>query len=377
VGSLAPSADGNDVYVGGHDSVTHLKRNRGGRLAFGSCVADNGAYGCKAGEQASLGDVLGLAISADGRSVYAGSNARKNAITEFKRRPNGTLKYSGCIADSNAKPGTSGCSITPHRSLNDNEDLAVAPDGRNVYVASDGSSSLTAFARADDGALAYEECFSQSGRMGCKTTKNNALSGAIAVAVSADSRTVYLASDRSDSVSWFHRNSDGTLVFRGCVASAARHGCDRAPGLALDGPSDIATGPDAKFVYISASDGGAIGTFRRADSGALRFRRCMSVYSSQACDTVPGRVLNFPEGLEVSANGRWLYAASVFPGILSVYRVNARGTPVYKTCFRDGGRRGCQAPGKPSIGQPFGLAVDTNPASVYAAGRGVSAFAER
>lgn len=375
-GPLAPSADGNDLYVGGHDSVTDLKHTHDGRLRFGSCTADDGAYGCNAGSHPSLGDVLGLAISSDGRSVYAGSNARKNAITEFKRRPNGTLKYSGCVANSNTRPGTSGCSITPHRPLNDNEDLAVSPDGRNLYVASDGSSSLTAFTRAADGTLTYHQCFAQSGRGGCQATTNNALSGADAVAVSPDSRMVYLASDRSDSVSWFRRRSDGTLVFRGCAAARARNGCDRAPALALDGPSDIAIAPDGDFVYISASDGGAVGAFRRAASGALRFRSCRSVYASRACGAVPGRVLNFPEGLEVSANGRWLYAASVFPGIVSAYRLNTRGAPIYKTCFRDRGRNGCQAPGKPSIGQPYGLAVGANPSSLYVAGRGVSAFTQ-
>src|SRR3954454_6043227 len=62
------------------------------------CIADVGdAAGCGTVQQ-GLDDVHGVAVSADGKSVYAVSNL-DDAIVRFDRDAAGALTPHGCIAD--------------------------------------------------------------------------------------------------------------------------------------------------------------------------------------------------------------------------------------------------------------------------------------
>src|SRR5262245_39857806 len=84
----------------------------GGRLHFVDCFSNNGAHGCTATPHASVGNVIGVAVSPDGHSVYAASFGDA-ALTTFDRASDGTLTPRGCIASH----GAHGCVSPPHNSL--------------------------------------------------------------------------------------------------------------------------------------------------------------------------------------------------------------------------------------------------------------------
>jgi DNA-binding beta-propeller fold protein YncE len=105
--------------------------------------------------------------------------------------------------------------------------VAVSPDGKNVYVASQISDAVAVFDReVVTGALAQQSGMSagvsETGTGGaCRD--GFALDGAYSVTVSPDGRNVYAATTFSDSVVAFIRNVDtGTLstIPGGCVSDS-------------------------------------------------------------------------------------------------------------------------------------------------------------
>jgi DNA-binding beta-propeller fold protein YncE len=84
----------------------------------------------------------------------------------------------------------------------------VAPDGRNVYAASDGSDAVDRFNRnTTTGAITQPAgtggCVSETGAGPC--ANGHALNGSEGVVVSPDGKSVYVASGGSDAVARFKR----------------------------------------------------------------------------------------------------------------------------------------------------------------------------
>src|SRR6266508_2665690 len=126
----------------------------------------------------------------------------------------------GCVSDT----GAEGCATGRH--LHGASSTAVSPDGRNVYVASNDSSSVTTFLRQRrDGKVVQPAslagCVSEAGRGRCATGRG--LLGPFSVAVSADGANVYVAS--LGAVAAFARNpTTGALTqlpgAEGCLSEA-------------------------------------------------------------------------------------------------------------------------------------------------------------
>jgi DNA-binding beta-propeller fold protein YncE len=137
--TMAMSPDGNFVYQTGPSSqlsvmgsaISVLARNAStGRLTPVSEV-QNGTGGVS-----GLSDMWGVAVSPDGRCVYATSRA-DNSLAYFMRdSTTGALTFAGVV--------TEGGGIT---GLSNARGLTVSPDGTNVYVASPGDNGLAVFAR--------------------------------------------------------------------------------------------------------------------------------------------------------------------------------------------------------------------------------------
>ncbi len=93
-----------------------------------------------------------VAVSPDGRNVYVAAS-KSDAIVVFRRNAKkGTLKQhqgsAGCIA----ADGAHGCASAV--GLDVPNSVAVSPDGRNVYATSKSSGSITVFSRnSSNGAL--------------------------------------------------------------------------------------------------------------------------------------------------------------------------------------------------------------------------------
>jgi 6-phosphogluconolactonase (cycloisomerase 2 family) len=116
------------------------------------CLAVGGAEGC--GPAIGLHGARGVAVSRDGRAVYAGAFS-DSAVTVFQRNTtSGALHQlngkKGCLSYARTaagKPQTAGCA--PARAVKQAWSIAVSSDGRFVYtgVGGDGNSGLGIFRR--------------------------------------------------------------------------------------------------------------------------------------------------------------------------------------------------------------------------------------
>jgi 3-carboxymuconate cyclase len=145
----------------------------------------------------------------------------------------GQLAPIGCVSNN----GTNGLDGTKHScadgdALKGAYDIALSPDGKNVYVAASDSGGIAVFTRDPaTGKIVQTGCV--RGVSTCVGAR--ALAGAAAVVVSPDGRNVYLASYGADAVVMFQRDpATGALKGLGCISD---DGTDRqcASGNALRG----------------------------------------------------------------------------------------------------------------------------------------------
>ncbi len=244
---IAVSPDGTSVYVASFDgeALTHLSRGPDGSLAFASCHATVGAYGCQ--PAATLNGAWNVAVSPDGASVYV-TAADADTVSIFSRGANGVLALTACFVD----VANFGCA--PATTLDEPVGLAISPDGRSVYVAATGDDAVTTFARAGDGTLAIAGCVAEGGASGCSPA--GSLDGAFGVAVAPDGTSAYVASLDDDSLTTFSRAAAGGLTPRGCFAEGGASGC--APAGSLDGAIGVAVSPDGASVYVAANVNNAV-----------------------------------------------------------------------------------------------------------------------
>src|SRR5919204_330387 len=201
------------------------------------CVSEGGSQGCAVGH--SLTGPTSVAVSPDGKSVYVASyvdNAvarlNRNTTTGAITQPAGTA---GCVSNG----GSGGCAVG--HALSGPASVAVSPDGKNVYVAAYGSNAVAPLPRnTPAGAIPQPAgsvgCVSDGGSGGCAV--GHALSGPNGVAVSADGKSVYVASYVSDAVARLNRNTTSGAITQpagsaGCISETGSGSC--ADGHALSG----------------------------------------------------------------------------------------------------------------------------------------------
>jgi DNA-binding beta-propeller fold protein YncE len=204
--SIALSPDGRELYAAapGSGALDVFARAADGSLTQSGCVMHSAPPGlCAASRFVSA--PVALAVSPDGKNVYAIENADTGQVDVLTRdAATGALTEASCLQD-NPPPDTSdnsasgaqsdsGC--TPVTGLPDPQALVVSPDGSSVSVVSyDGT--LTTFARdAASGALTEAACLSPDDSR-CGSTRS--LEGASDLAESPDGRNLYI-SDASGQV---------------------------------------------------------------------------------------------------------------------------------------------------------------------------------
>jgi DNA-binding beta-propeller fold protein YncE len=275
VRSLALSPDGRDVYVAAGSSIVRLDRARDGSLrrtkGYESCHTDH--TGCPVAR--GVVHAGGIALSADGRSLYVTSEGGVAAFTRNRRT--GALRQlpgqAGCIAPG----GTQGCAtgravggsdlpavvyskISPRR-------IVISRDGARVYAASNAGIAIFARSRAD-GSLRQlagsAGCVAPDAAGGCAPART--LRGVGAIALSPDGRALY-ATTRSQSLVVLQR----TATTRGLTQPAGADGCVNATGAdgcmalpALKRPFALAISPDGRHVYLGSVDGPLLGFAREA-----------------------------------------------------------------------------------------------------------------
>jgi DNA-binding beta-propeller fold protein YncE len=197
---VAVSPDSRHVLVAGmrSDAVAVLTSGPGGlSQADGAagCIAIRTTEGCARGN--TLRGPVDLAMSPDGRFVYTASSIADGIAVLRRDRGTGALTQrsgrSGCLSQ---EGGGGRCRVG--RALDEVWSVAVSPDGRNVYSVSSKINMLGAIARElTTGRLAQlpgrYACFIRAGFGGCPDGRG--LTVAVAVAVSPDGRNVYVASE--------------------------------------------------------------------------------------------------------------------------------------------------------------------------------------
>ena len=218
--SVAVSPNAGSVYVlgGGSNVLSHLFADRvTGKLKWDQCVSNDGSGGtCIKGPQSGSGDpfaqVTGLAVNADASapnsSVYFASfNGTLSHL--FADPDSGQLNWDGCVSDDGS--GAT-CADLNAPALMSPVGIAVNPNGTAVYVASGGGvSQFRAVPSGGGGITSWVGCVNDDGSNGCKQgpTGGSPLSGAGAVAVSPDGRSVYVASRGGGSIAHFFRVTSG------------------------------------------------------------------------------------------------------------------------------------------------------------------------
>jgi DNA-binding beta-propeller fold protein YncE len=312
------------------DAVATFARNTStGALTQASdgtgCVTGAQAPDCAAGRALDGPDVV--TVSPDGHNVYVGSFLG-NAVATFARdATTGALTQpadaTGCLVQT----PTDGCATG--LALGAPEGMAISADGASVYVATAVSNAVVILARdGSTGALTQAQdgsgCIVASALAGCTT--GTQLAGANAVAISPDDGDVYVTSLLSNSLTAFTRTpATGQLAQQSgtsaCVIDVLAVGCSL--GRALSAPEGVAASPDGASVYAAAFVSGAVDVFdRNAGSGAVtqKPRRAGCLTARAVSDCAPGRGLHGASSVVVSPDGRYLYSGAFASNAIGIFK---------------------------------------------------------
>jgi len=308
---VAVSPDGKSVYVASRssDSIAHFFRGAGGKIRYDGCLNNEGSEGCVNLPGEPLDGANDVAVSPDGKSVYVASASSDSVAHFFRGGPDGQISYDGCLNND----GSSGCVDLPAGPINEADGVAVSPDGESVYVTGAVSDSVAHFFRdGPDGQISYDDCVANDTSQGCTALPVPVLDGAISVAVSPDSKSVYVASLLSGTVSHFFRGGPaGQISFDGCLASAATPGCVDLPGEPLKGATDVTTSPDSQSVYVASQISESVSHFfRDRVGGQISYDGCLNNDGSSGCVDLPADPLRLANGVAVSPDGKSVYASA-------------------------------------------------------------------
>jgi DNA-binding beta-propeller fold protein YncE len=353
--AVAVSPDGRNVYVASarSDAIAVFRRHKHtGRLVQGrgarGCIALAGAHGCATAQ--GLDRPNSVAVSRDGRSVYAPARDSDSVVGVARNRATGALRQIGCVSGS----GAEGCARG--RALDTADVVAVSPDGRNVYVGAFGADAVAAFARdRSTGAITQlagtAGCIAAEGRDGCLTGR--ALTAPEGLAVSHDGGNVYAASAISGAVDVLIRDpTDGRLSQRvdgsGCLVTGDATDCTAARLLA--GANAVALSPNDRSVYVTSllsTSVTAFARFRPAGNLEQLVESFGCVVPKHKRDCAVSATVKAPEGVAVSPDGREIYVASIGSGTVDVLRRGPRSGGMFvprrgqAACVAQGGRSGC------------------------------------
>src|SRR5439155_750483 len=143
------------------------------------------------------------------------------SIVRFDRdATTGALTPQGCISDPDFVVP---CGATA-QGLYQAAGVAVSPDGKSVYAVSSGDSAIVRFDRnTTTGALTAQGCIADVGDIADCGVTQEGLYLAEGVAVSPDNKSVYVASRIDDAIVRFDRNTTtGALTAQGCTSDVGK-----------------------------------------------------------------------------------------------------------------------------------------------------------
>jgi DNA-binding beta-propeller fold protein YncE len=231
------------------------------------CVSHAGGSGC--GVARGMASPEEVAVTPDSRHVLV-AGMRSNAVVVLRAGPEGRTQAEGaggCIARGG---GREGCGVG--KALSGPVDLAISPDGRYVYAASSIGDAV-AILRRDRAtgvltqSLSRRGCISQSGGGG-RCVRGRGLDEVWGIAVSPDGRNLYAVSSKVNMLSAIARNQVSGRLSQlpgryGCFIRAGGFGCPEGRGLTV--AVAVTVSPDGRSVYVASEDTylGSVAVFRR------------------------------------------------------------------------------------------------------------------
>ena len=158
----------------------------------------------------------GIAVSVDGRSVYVANVGRppsEGSLGQYSVGPGGVLTPKS--------PPEVGVGRNP-------SDLALSPDGRNVYASSIPNLTLSQYSVGNGGALTFQMAV-------------NSGPGPLAVAITPDGKSIYVTNAFANAVRQFSVGTDGALSVKSPATVQS--------GVSADG---VAVSPDGKSAYVTS-----------------------------------------------------------------------------------------------------------------------------
>ena len=202
LGDVVISPDGTSVYAGSETgSIATFTRNTStGALTFTECIG----YLSECNRPSvyfAVNEPLSLAISPDGANLYAG-NFNNDLVDVFSREAaTGKLTFTGCNGHFTEEPAA--CAEPPKGVPEGPLQIAISPDGADVYVASD--DSVSEFARGPGGALTFAGCIGQVSGVCGGTSPAEAVSSQVSLALSPDGANLYSGNELSHVIDEFGR----------------------------------------------------------------------------------------------------------------------------------------------------------------------------
>ena len=236
---IVVSPDGLHVYVAasGDDAVVAFSRDSGsGALTLVGDVRDNlgGASGLKG--------VTALAISPDGRHLYAAGHTDSTVAVFGRDAGSGALSFIEAETDGSDDAGDVGPEVV---GMDRPSAIMVSPDGQQVYVTAAFGNAVVTFSRTDasatpdDGKLSFVTSY-RDGLLGI-----DGLAGASDMVLSPDGLHLYVTGEAEDAIVLFDRQADGSLIWR----QLWRRGGVGLVG--MDGPHALALSPDGAEMYVT------------------------------------------------------------------------------------------------------------------------------
>jgi DNA-binding beta-propeller fold protein YncE len=297
------------------------------------CLTDDGTSGqCTQGR--NLMGPLTVIVSPDGKHVYGGY---ASGIEGFERNQStGALSImtsrSACFSYDSVNAST--CNVDT--SVVYLREMAISPDGKNIYASGGGIGPFVIFDRdTTTGLLTRKsQCFAVVGTTGC-TNLVPPLFDPTSIVVSPDGKNVYVADSTASVVYIFARASDGSLSLlpgsSTCLQETTANGC--AAGGVGTRPLKIVISPDGGSVYIVSRDftAGKVSVFDRAADGSLTRKSgatgCFSSEGVSGCATATA--IRVPSSIAISPDGKNLYVGTM-SGSIGAFRRAIDGTITQK-----------------------------------------------